>query len=66
MSFLKDTLDLINRKQAGIEELRIENQSLRATASSYKIHYDEARTETVKELSVEERLPDYKYIPEVH
>lgn len=60
------SLDLINRKQAENEELRIENQSLRAAASSYKIHYDEARTETVKELSVEERLPDYKYIPEVH
>ena len=49
-----------------IEALKIKNQSLRSAANSYKLHYNEARTETVKELSVEERLPDYKYIPEVH
>ena len=46
---LEDVIDLINRKQAEIEELRIENQQELNTT-----------------LSVEERLPDYKYIPEVH
>ena len=55
---------IINDKE--IEALKIKNQSLRSAANSYKLHYNEARTETVKELSVEERLPDYKYIPEVH
>lgn len=51
MSFLKDTLDLINRKQAEIEELRIENQSLRAAANSYKMHYNEAKAEAIKEFA---------------
>ena len=55
---------IINDKE--IEALKIKNQSLRSAANSYKLHYNEARTETVKELSVEERLPDYKYIPELH
>ena len=53
-------LDLINRKQAEIEELRIENQSLRAAASSYKLHYDEASAEAIKEFA--ERLKNSIYI----
>ena len=60
MSFLKDTLDLINRKQAENEELRIENQSLRATANSYKMHYNEAKSEAIKEFT--ERLKSSIYI----
>ena len=44
-------LDLINRQQAEIERLKIENQSLRSAANSYKIHYDEARAEAVKEFA---------------
>ena len=43
-------LDLINRKQAEIERLKIENQSLRSAANSCKLHYNEARAEAVKEF----------------
>ena len=49
-----DLIDLINRQQAEIERLKIENQSFRAAANSYKLHYSEARTEAVKEFA--ERL----------
>ena len=34
-----------------IEKLKIENQSLRAAANSYKIHYNKARTEAVKDFA---------------
>lgn len=44
-------IDLISRQQAEIENLKIENQSLRSAANSYKIHYDEARAEAVKEFA---------------
>ena len=44
-------LDLINRQQAEIERLKIENQSLRSAANSYKLHYNEARAEAVKEFA---------------
>ena len=47
----KLSLDLINRQQAEIERLKIENQSLRGAANSYKIHYDEAGAEAVKEFA---------------
>ena len=46
----KSSLDIITRQQAEIERLKIENQSLRGAANSYKIHYDEARAEAVKEF----------------
>lgn len=49
-------IDLINRQQAEIESIKIENQSLRSAANSYKIHYNEARTKAVKEF--EERLKE--------
>lgn len=39
---LVGSLDIINRQQAEIEKLKIENQSLRSAANSYKIHYDKA------------------------
>lgn len=55
---LGDIIDLINRKQAEIEELRIENQSLRAAANSYKMHYNEAKAEAIKEFA--ERLKESK------
>lgn len=48
---LKAALDLINRQQAEIERLKIENQSLRSAANSYKLHYKEARAEAVKEFA---------------
>ena len=44
-------LDLINRQQAEIERLKIENQSLRSAANSCKLHYNEARVEAVKEFA---------------
>ena len=33
-------IDLINRQKAEIEKLKIENQSLRGAANSYKLHYE--------------------------
>lgn len=56
---IKDTIDLINRQNAEIEALKIENQSLRSAANSYKIHYNEARAESVKEFA--ERLEATKF-----
>lgn len=55
-ALLLGSIELINRQQADIENLKIENQSLRGTANSYKLHYNEARAEAVKEFA--ERLKD--------
>lgn len=49
--------ELSTCQQAEIERLKIENQSLRAAANSYKIHYNEARVEAVKEFA--ERLIEF-------
>lgn len=49
--------DIVEHQQAEIEALKIENQALRGAANSYKIHYNKARTEAVKEFA--ERLKDY-------
>lgn len=46
--------DLINRQKTEIEELQIENKSLRSAANCYKLHYNEVRTEAYKEFA--ERL----------
>ena len=43
-------LNLITRQQAEIEELKIENKSLRSAANCYKLYYNEARTEAIKEF----------------
>lgn len=43
--------DLITCQQEDIENLKIENQSLRSAANSYKLHYNEARVEAVKEFA---------------
>lgn len=51
LELLKSVRDLINRQQTDNKRLKIENQSLRAAANSYKIHYDKARTEAVKEFA---------------
>lgn len=58
---LGDIIDLINHKQAENEELRIENQSLRAAANSYKMHYNEAKSEAYKEFAsrVKQELMPY-------
>ena len=46
-----EIIDFINRQQAENEELRIENQSLRAAANSYKMHYNKAKSEAIKEFA---------------
>ena len=38
----KIALDLITRQQAELENLKVENQSLRSAANSLKMHYEEA------------------------
>ena len=38
-------LDLITRQQAELENLKVENQSLRSAANSLKMHYEEAQAE---------------------
>ena len=48
--------DLINRQKTEIEELQIENKSLRSAANCYKLHYNEVRTEAYREFA--ERLKD--------
>lgn len=57
--------DIVEQQQAEIERLKIENQSLRAAANSYKIHYNEARSEAVKEFA--ERLKEkcHNYYPSI-
>ena len=47
-------------QKAEIERLKIENQSLRSAANSYKLHYNEARTEAVKEL-IERLTKEYAH-----
>ena len=42
------TLRIVEEKQAEIERLKIENQAFRSAANSYKLHYNEARTEAHK------------------
>lgn len=44
---LKASLDLITRQQAEIDNLKVENQSLRSTANSLKMRYEEAQAEVV-------------------
>ena len=56
LTLIKSAIDLINRQKAEIEELKIENKSLRSAANCYKLHYNEARTEAYKEFA--ERLKE--------
>ena len=62
---MRNALNLINRQQEEIERLKIENQSLRGAANSYKLHYNEAKTEAVKEFA--ERLKEkcHNYYPSI-
>lgn len=53
------TLRIVEEKQAEIERLKIENQAFRSAANSYKLHYNEARTEAVKEFA--ERLKEKSF-----
>lgn len=41
----------IAEKDRKIDDLKVENQSLRTAANCYKIHYNEARTEAIREFS---------------
>ena len=41
----QNTLDLINRQQAELDNLKVKNQSLRSAANSLKMHYEEAQAE---------------------
>lgn len=54
MMCAKNALDLINRQNAEIERLNIELQSMRSAANSYKMHYEAAKSEAIKEFA--ERL----------
>ncbi|MGN0548053.1 MAG: hypothetical protein ACI4IM_00475 [Acutalibacteraceae bacterium] len=54
-------LDTIHDLQTEIEKLKIENQSLRMAANSYKLHYNEARAEAVKEFAERLRETKFKY-----
>ena len=45
------TLRIVEEKQAEIERLKIENQAFRSAANSYKLHYNEVRTEAIKEFA---------------
>lgn len=56
LTLIKSAIDLINRQKTEIEELQIENKSLRSAANCYKLHYNEARTEAYKEFA--ERLKE--------
>lgn len=40
-----DALDLFTSQQAELENLKVENQSLRSAANSLKMHYEEAQAE---------------------
>src|SRR5574344_628622 len=42
---LENALDLITRQQAELENLKVENQSLRSATNSLKMHYEEAQAE---------------------
>ena len=49
-SFHKEALDLINRQKEEIDRLNIELQSMRSAANSYKMHYETAKSEAIKEV----------------
>lgn len=54
MMCAKNALDLINRQKEEIDRLNIELQSMRSAANSYKMHYETAKSEAIKEFA--ERL----------
>ena len=59
-----EIIDLITRQQVEIENLKVENQSLRSAANSLKMHYEEAQAE-IESLKIfreyaEKRASDYR------
>lgn len=53
-------LDLINRQRAEIERLTIKLDAMRSAANSFKMHYNNGRSEAIKEFAdgVENDLGD--------
>ena len=45
LEIIKSALDLITLQQAELENLKVENQSLRSAANSLKMHYEEGQAE---------------------
>ena len=55
----KESYNLINQQKAEIERLNLELQTMRGTANSFKMHYNTARAEGIKEFV--ERLKEYSF-----
>lgn len=51
----EEALDLITRQQAELENLKVENQSLRTAGNSLKMHYEEAQAK-IERLNAENML----------
>ena len=47
----KDALALISRQNAEIERLTTELDAMRGAANSYKMHYEKAKSEAIKEFA---------------
>ena len=50
ISIVSKALDFIKRKDVEIEKLNIELQSMRSAANSYKMRYETAKSEVVKDF----------------
>lgn len=63
-------LDIVNRKSAQIDDLKVKLDAMRGAANSYKMHYENAKSEAVKEfaerLKVEMADKKYKYVTETN
>ena len=51
----------LEHQQEDIKDMKIENQSLRSAANSYKIHYNKAKAEAIREFAerLKERNEDF-------
>lgn len=50
-NLLNNAIGLINRQKAEFDRLQIENDSLWMAANSFKMHYNTARAEAIKEFA---------------
>lgn len=57
---IANALDLITRQQAEIENLKVENQSLRSAANSLKMHYEKAQAEVERLKPFEDKIAEFK------
>lgn len=48
-----DIIDLIKRQRSEIEKLNIDLDAMRCAANSFKMHYDEAKSEAVWDIATE-------------